>query len=103
MKVFQECTRSVSTHRLVKDDGLNVLLLQGLIPGLVGVSHGVVQFVTYDEMKKCYCNYYNIPISSKLVSKCNKCVCLCVYVCVHVCMYVQHVCLCVCIVWIKCI
>ena len=45
------------------------LLLQGLFPGIVGVSHGVVQFVTYDEMKKYYCNYYNIPISSKLVSK----------------------------------
>ena len=73
-------------RRLVKDDGLNDLLLQGLIPGLVGVSHGVVQFVTYDEMKKCFCNYYNIPISSKLVSKCNKCVC-CVY-CVDVHMYV---------------
>lgn len=48
---------------------LSCLLSQGLIPGLVGVSHGVVQFVMYDEMKKHYCNYHNIPISSKLVSK----------------------------------
>lgn len=52
-------------YKLTKYEGLSGMY-KGLIPGLVGVSHGVVQFVTYDEMKKCYCNYYNIPISSKL-------------------------------------
>ena len=47
------------------------------------MSHGVVQFVTYDEMKRFYCNYYNIPISSKLVSKwCSGVYCQSTSVCI---------------------
>ena len=35
---------------------------------MFGTSHGAVQFMVYEEMKKGYCNYYGIPITGKLVS-----------------------------------
>ena len=35
------------------------------MPGLFGVSHGAIQFVTYEELKKHYHNYYNQPITTK--------------------------------------
>ncbi|XP_065897974.1 solute carrier family 25 member 32-like [Dysidea avara] len=52
-------------YKLVKYEGISGMY-KGFIPGLIGVSHGVVQFVTYDEMKKYYCNFNGVPISSKL-------------------------------------
>lgn len=44
------------------------ILLQGLVPGLFGVSHGALQFMVYEEMKNKYYNYLNVPIDTKLVS-----------------------------------
>lgn len=43
-------------------------LYKGLIPGMFGVSHGAIQFMTYEEMKTMYNTYRNMPIDSKLVS-----------------------------------
>lgn len=39
---------------------------KGLIPGIFGVSHGAVQFVVYEEMKKFYSYWYRQPLSQKL-------------------------------------
>ncbi|XP_031332085.1 mitochondrial folate transporter/carrier-like [Photinus pyralis] len=39
---------------------------KGLGPGIFGVSHGAVQFMTYEEMKNKYNQYYNLPITNKL-------------------------------------
>ncbi|KAH6920148.1 hypothetical protein HPB50_028863 [Hyalomma asiaticum] len=33
-------------------------LYRGFIPGVFGVSHGALQFMAYEEMKKFYQNYY---------------------------------------------
>jgi DNA polymerase III alpha subunit (gram-positive type) len=35
---------------------------------MFGVSHGAIQFMTYEEMKTCYNQYRNAPIDAKLVS-----------------------------------
>ena len=32
-----------------------------------GVSHGAVQFVTYEEMRSAFCKYKNKPVDSELV------------------------------------
>lgn len=42
--------------------------LQGFVPGMLGVSHGAIQFMTYEEMKNCYNEYRKLPIDTKLVS-----------------------------------
>jgi len=41
-------------------------LYRGYLPGIVGISHGVVQFVCYEEMKKWYCRQTGILPNSKL-------------------------------------
>lgn len=35
---------------------------------MFGVSHGALQFMTYEEMKNRYNQYRNLPIDIKLVS-----------------------------------
>lgn len=35
---------------------------------MLGVSHGALQFMTYEEMKNAYNQYRKLPIDSKLVS-----------------------------------
>lgn len=39
---------------------------KGLLPGIFGVSHGAVQFMVYEELKKYHSQIYNQPISTKL-------------------------------------
>ncbi|CAG9853973.1 unnamed protein product [Phyllotreta striolata] len=39
---------------------------KGLVPGIFGVSHGAVQFMVYEEMKKAHSKYYSQPITAKL-------------------------------------
>ncbi|KAG8175154.1 hypothetical protein JTE90_012993 [Oedothorax gibbosus] len=41
-------------------------MYKGLIPGMFGVSHGALQFCAYEEMKKKYISYYQLPVDDKL-------------------------------------
>jgi len=41
-------------------------LYKGYAPGLVGVSHGVLQFMAYEELKQGYSQYFGTPINKKL-------------------------------------
>ena len=43
-------------------------LFQGFVPGMFGVSHGAIQFMTYEEMKKAYNKYKQQPLDAKFVS-----------------------------------
>lgn len=51
--------------KIVKQEGIRGYY-KGLAPGIVGVSHGAVQFMVYEQMKNEYNKYYNFPISTKL-------------------------------------
>jgi len=51
--------------KIARSEGLRGLYA-GYLPGLFGVSHGVVQFVTYEELKNRYHNYHNQAITTKL-------------------------------------
>lgn len=42
-------------------------LYKGFVPGMFGVSHGALQFMTYEEMKNSYNQYRKLPIDTKLV------------------------------------
>ena len=52
-----------------------ILLDQGYIPGLFGVSHGALQYMAYEELKKGNSQYFGTPINKKLVNT----VCTCLY------------------------
>lgn len=41
-------------------------LYKGFVPGLFGVSHGALQFMAYEELKKGYSRYFGTPINKKL-------------------------------------
>ncbi|PSN44292.1 Mitochondrial folate transporter/carrier [Blattella germanica] len=43
-------------------------LYRGFVPGIFGVSHGALQFMTYEEMKTKYNEYRLVPIDTKLGS-----------------------------------
>jgi len=43
-------------------------ILQGLLPGIFGVSHGALQFMAYEELKKQCNKYHNELLNKKLVS-----------------------------------
>ena len=42
-------------------------LYKGFLPGVLGVSHGALQFMAYEEMKNSFNNYRKMPIDTKLV------------------------------------
>lgn len=52
--------------KIYKYEGIRGLY-KGLVPGMFGVSHGAVQFMTYEEMKNYYNTYRKLPIDTKLV------------------------------------
>uniref|UniRef100_A0A6M2DQM7 Solute carrier family 25 member 32 n=1 Tax=Xenopsylla cheopis TaxID=163159 RepID=A0A6M2DQM7_XENCH len=41
-------------------------LYRGFVPGMFGVSHGALQFMTYEEMKTRYNVYRKVPIDTKM-------------------------------------
>jgi len=41
-------------------------LYKGFVPGVFGVSHGALQFMAYEEMKKSYNQYLELPPNAKL-------------------------------------
>ena len=55
------------------------LLDQGYIPGIFGVSHGALQFIGYEELKKGYSHYFGTTINEKLVNTVCTCLCGCLY------------------------
>ena len=47
-------------------------MYKGFAPGLFGVSHGAIQFMSYEEMKKAYCSRHGLPHNTKLVGMCDR-------------------------------
>lgn len=40
-------------------------LYKGFTPGMIGVSHGALQFMAYEELKKMYNKHRNLPLDTK--------------------------------------
>lgn len=74
LKVFVDCIGSVphavtvDCNKLVGYMDLFMCSLQGFTPGLFGVFHGALQFMTYEEMKANYNQYRGHPFDQKLVN-----------------------------------
>ncbi|KAK9696215.1 Mitochondrial carrier protein [Popillia japonica] len=43
-------------------------LYRGFVPGMFGVTHGALQFMTYEEMKAFYNRYRKLPYDNKLTT-----------------------------------
>lgn len=41
-------------------------LYRGFVPGILGVSHGALQFMAYEELKKYYIQKHNLEADAKL-------------------------------------
>ncbi|XP_030370265.1 mitochondrial folate transporter/carrier [Scaptodrosophila lebanonensis] len=53
--------------QIYKEEGMRGLY-RGFVPGMLGVSHGAIQFMTYEEMKNAYNEYRKLPIDTKLAT-----------------------------------
>ncbi|XP_053966014.1 mitochondrial folate transporter/carrier [Anastrepha obliqua] len=53
--------------QIYRNEGIRGLY-RGFIPGMFGVSHGALQFMTYEEMKNHYNTYRKLPIDTKLAT-----------------------------------
>ncbi|XP_048590205.1 mitochondrial folate transporter/carrier [Nematostella vectensis] len=53
--------------KIWRQEGLRGLY-KGYAPGLIGVSHGALQFMAYEELKKANSVYFNRPIKQKQTS-----------------------------------
>lgn len=53
--------------KIYKTEGVRGLY-RGFVPGMFGVTHGALQFMTYEEMKAFYNQYRSMPYDSKLTT-----------------------------------
>lgn len=53
--------------KMYKAEGIRGLY-KGFLPGIFGVSHGALQFMAYEEMKKSYNSYKKVPVNTKFNS-----------------------------------
>ena len=63
------------------------VLVQGFVPGILGISHGALQFMAYEELKTLYNQWRQQALDTRLVSMsiCMS-VCLSLPVCLPVCL-----------------
>ncbi|CAD7078631.1 unnamed protein product [Hermetia illucens] len=73
MLAASEAASSMNAYRGMTDALVKIYrqegirgLYRGFVPGMFGVSHGALQFMTYEEMKNSYNNYRKLPIDTKL-------------------------------------
>ncbi|XP_055853656.1 mitochondrial folate transporter/carrier [Episyrphus balteatus] len=53
--------------QIYKQEGVRGLY-KGFFPSMLGVSHGALQFMTYEEMKNSYNEHRKLPIDTKLAT-----------------------------------
>ncbi|XP_048451810.1 mitochondrial folate transporter/carrier isoform X2 [Rhincodon typus] len=58
--------KMVVQNNLTLLNTLSQLLKLGFVPGLFGTSHGALQFMAYEELKKEYSFYKNVAVDVKL-------------------------------------
>ncbi|XP_034253799.1 mitochondrial folate transporter/carrier [Thrips palmi] len=51
--------------KIYKAEGIQGMY-KGLVPGMIGVSHGAIQFMVYEEMKNWYNNYRGTALSTRM-------------------------------------